>query len=207
MSDTKPQRRWFQYSLRALLVFVTLCAILCSWLAVKLQQAKRERETAEKIENLGTVVYDWQIDVNGAIRANAEPPGPIWLRNLLGEDFFQSVIAVAFVEDPQNMDATLEDLRGFSQLQELSLPGTSVTDAGLKHLKGLNQLRRLDLCSTHVTDSGLTNLKGLSQLQELYLDRTQVTDAGVKKLQQALPNCKIEHGGKRQTDRREVGER
>ena len=31
----KSKLRWFQYSLRSLVVFITLCAILCSWLAVK----------------------------------------------------------------------------------------------------------------------------------------------------------------------------
>jgi hypothetical protein len=41
MEASEPKRRWFQYSLRVLLVFVTLCAILCSWLAVKLRQARR----------------------------------------------------------------------------------------------------------------------------------------------------------------------
>ena len=33
--------------------------------------------------------------------------------------------------------------------------------------------------------------EGLFRLESLYIDKTAVTDAGVKKLQQALPNCKI----------------
>ena len=49
----------------------------------------------------------------------------------------------------------------------------------------------LDLFDAQVTDAGLVHLKGLTQLQELYLVDTKVTDEGVKKLQQALPNCKI----------------
>jgi len=40
MTTPKPTRRWFQYSLRTLLVLVTVCAIPCSWLGVKVQQAK-----------------------------------------------------------------------------------------------------------------------------------------------------------------------
>ncbi|MGD0899850.1 MAG: hypothetical protein ABR915_18615 [Thermoguttaceae bacterium] len=42
------------------------------------------------------------------------------------------------------------------------------------------------------TDAVLEHLKGLAKLQRLYLDGTKVTDEGVKKLQEALPNCKIE---------------
>lgn len=52
MTVPKPKLRWFQYSLRTLLVIVTLCGIPCSWLAVKLQQARREHEVAAAIEKL-----------------------------------------------------------------------------------------------------------------------------------------------------------
>ena len=51
----------------------------------------------------------------------------------------------------------------------------------------------LFLHGTKVSDAGLEHLKGLTQLQQLDLNGTKVTDAGVKKLQQALPNCRIEH--------------
>ncbi len=37
----------------------------------------------------------------------------------------------------------------------------------------------------------LEHLKRLTKLQSLYLQNTKVTDAGVKKLQQALPQCKV----------------
>jgi hypothetical protein len=36
MTDPTPSRRRLQFSLRTLLVFVTLCAIPCSWLAVEM---------------------------------------------------------------------------------------------------------------------------------------------------------------------------
>ena len=118
---------------------------------------------------------------------------------------------------PTVRDATVEDLTGLTQLQWLDLSNTKVSDAGLRHLKGLPQLRYLSLLSTDISDSGLEYLKGLTQLQTLDLRgtnvgdaglqhlegltqlqrldlwATKVTDAGVKKLQQALPNCKIQH--------------
>ena len=69
-----------------------------------------------------------------------QPPGPAWLRKLLGDDLFVNVTKV--------------DLRG-----------SQVSDAGLKHLKGLTQLQELNLNDTKVSDAGLQHLKGLTQLQ------------------------------------------
>jgi hypothetical protein len=51
----------------------------------------------------------------------------------------------------------------------------------------------LYLSDTQVTDTGLEYLKELSNLQDLALAGTQVTDEGITTLQEALPNCKIEH--------------
>lgn len=52
-------KRRFQFGLRTLLSFVTLFAIVCSWFAVKLQQAKRQREAVEALLQLGGYVgYD-----------------------------------------------------------------------------------------------------------------------------------------------------
>ncbi len=97
------------------------------------------------------------------------------------------------VEWTRVTDAGLEHLKALSGLQELDLMGTRVTDAGLQHLKGMTSLRELDLWATKVTDAGLVHLEGLTNLQRLNLWDTQVTDDGVKQLQQALPNCKIQH--------------
>jgi hypothetical protein len=42
----KRKRRWYQFSLRALLVFVLLVSIGMSWLAVRRQRVRRQREDA-----------------------------------------------------------------------------------------------------------------------------------------------------------------
>ncbi len=208
----EPRRRWFQYSLRTLLLVMLLASIGMSWFAAKLQPAREQREAAEAIEKLGgSVTYDWESDVS-----RSEPPGPAWVRNLLGENFFGNVVGVS-LENTHVTDAAIEHVKGFSQLQDLDLMDTPVTDAGLEHLKALTQLRMLSLDETRVTDAGLEHLKGLTQLQNLdlagtlvtnaglehlkrltqlqwlRLDGTRVTDDGVKKLKQVLPTCTIKH--------------
>jgi hypothetical protein len=97
------------------------------------------------------------------------------------------------LNDTKVTNAGLKHLTGMKNLYELRLSRTKVTDAGLADLKEVAEIRDLFLQQTEVTDAGLENLKVLTKLKHLDLTKTKVTEAGVKKLQQALPNCSIEH--------------
>jgi hypothetical protein len=185
----KSKRCWFQYSLRTLLIVVTLCAVSCSWLAVKLRQARRQRETVAAIEKLGgSVRYDEWFGLEGD--QSNRSPGPAWLHDWLGDDFFRTVTVVDFRGNAIGNE-DLAYLKSFPQLQSVLVGSTFVTDEGLVHLRDLPALANLDLGSLNVTDTGLECLKGLTQLKVLDLLNTKVTDKGVKRLQQALPNCRI----------------
>ena len=211
------RRRRFQFGLRSLLVLVVAVAVPCSWLAVELQRAERQRKAVEAIEGLGDcVAYGYTFHpISGRWPLlREELPGPLWLRRLLGDDFFADVVGMSVHESEVNY-AVLEHLRALPRLQEvclcscqvseggmelvgdlaslreLLLDGSNVDDAGLEHIAGLMQLEHLQVADTHVTDCGLKHLTRLAQLEYLDLSGTQVTDEGVKKLQQALPNCTI----------------
>ncbi len=244
--------RWrFQFSIRSLLVLTLAVALPCSWLAVEAKRAKEQYKVLRGLQ----VVYEWQISAPGVLRPNATQPGPHWLRQLLGNDFFQDAFwvkvsndgeieqvkrlsrlqelsangarlddaAMAHIStlvelrdlrltDTNVSDTGLQYLAGLSRLQRLTLKGTRITDAALKHLEGLTRLQELDLSGepggffasmgftnsiptvpSRITDAGLQNLQGLSSLQKLNLRLTKVTEEGVKKLQQALPNCKVDY--------------
>jgi len=155
------------------MVVTLLASVGICWVAVRVQRTR----AVEEIKNSGgTVVYDYQFRKSGNPLPGAGRPRPAWLRNLLGDDF----VGVVFASSAT--DASLEHLKGRTQLQALNLGGTQVTDAGLEHLKGLTQLQALQLYGTKVTDAGLEHLKGLTQLQALDLSGTQVTDAGLEHL-------------------------
>ena len=212
--------RWrFQFSIRSLLVVVVVVAIPCSWMAVEMKKAREQKEVVEAIKKMGGSVYhDWEVNQTNAsppAPAKPQPPGAAWLRSIVGDDFFANVEGMLLYRT-QVTDAGLANLAGLTQLRKLGLDDTKVTGAGLAHLAGLTQLQTLSLGRTEVTDAGLENLQGLTGLQVLSLDDTQitdaglahlrgltalqtlylhdmkVTDAGVKKLQEALPNSKIE---------------
>ncbi len=114
-------------------------------------------------------------------------------------------------------DAGLKHLKELPKLQYLTLRDTQVSDAGLEHLRGMTQLQVIDLSRHGVTQADLGRFRkdlatiealrlpypqdpeahweqlrrDLAKMEALFLRDTQVTEAGVKKLQQALPDCKI----------------
>lgn len=90
------------------MVVVTLCAVLCSWLAVRRQNTRRERAAVEAIERLrGSVDYD----------------------------LFSNVVAVDLGECTRFTDAGLEHLQALNHVQRVYLYKTQVTDAGLNNIE------------------------------------------------------------------------
>lgn len=85
----------------------------------------------------------------------------------------------------------MEVLRALENLETLTLRQTNVGDDAMKALGSMKNLKTLDLGETLLTDKGLENLTGLDSLETLRVYSTKVTAEGVKKLQIALPKCKI----------------
>ena len=182
MTDNpKHRRRWLQFSLRTMLIVVT---VFCIWMAIATKQARDQRQAVEMILEVGgRVKYDHENDQSG-------PPGPEWLRRLIGDEYFFSVTSVDLT-GLDISDDSLAAVKRFTDLGWLHLNNTQITDAGLVHLKGLTNLQTLFLGNTQISDAGLEHLKGLTNIGLLYLRNSRVTEEGVKKIQRALPNCKI----------------
>jgi hypothetical protein len=196
-------RRRFQYGLRSLMLLVVAVAVECSWVSVRMERARKQKEAVEAIRRLGgTTEYSYQ----RAATPDAAPPGPSWLRRFLGDDFFADVAVVSldhtkvtdgglesigalphlqqlYLYDTRITDAGVERIKRLTQLRRLWLGNTQVTDVGLKHLTGLTKLIELSLLRARITDAGLEHLGGLTQLPNLYLDDTPITDAGLKHLE------------------------
>jgi hypothetical protein len=67
--------RWYQFSLRTLLIFVTLFACVCSWFAVKMKEARRQKEAVVALEKLhACIMYDYEFDSSGKFIEGAAPP-------------------------------------------------------------------------------------------------------------------------------------
>ncbi len=156
-----------------------------SWLVVKVQQARKQREVVEAIRALGGfVTYDYAIDQSYGHPVNAQAAGPGWLGSVLGVDLFADVVRVN-LDSTDVTDAQLECLENLPQLRWVNLFNTRITNAGLEHLKRLRHLERLELGGTQVTDAGLEYLAGLPDLQSVYA--TDVTEKGMERLHQTCP--------------------
>lgn len=88
----KPERRWFQFRLRTLLLVITAIGIA---LAIQVNRAARQRRRVAAFLDAGaTVYYGYQFDPSRKLHPRAEPPVPRLVGNLLGDHFFTSVARV-----------------------------------------------------------------------------------------------------------------
>ncbi len=175
----KRKRRWFQFSLRTLMILTAIVALACGWLGSKIEQKRRQREAVATIVKLGDnaqAAYDFQLNGN-----TEGPPGPAWVRGLLGENFFSEVVGAQFegVQDAERADAGLACIGEFRKLETLTLHGTRVSDRGACNLSRLTDLRLLNLEKTGLTDNGAACLRDMTKLEKLDLWMTSIGDAGL----------------------------
>jgi hypothetical protein len=230
-------RQKFQFSLRSLLLLVVVFAVPCSWLATEMEQARKQRAAVEASRGLGwTVAYDYEnyerlstsfFEPASDLLAwpfpeDFQPPGPAWLCQILGEDFFTEpayvgIFTGAYGTDLRHLtvlkglkglalwgkgitDPMLGHVEGMKNLRSLRLCSPDLTDASLRHLEGLEKIESLDLVIP-VTDKGLRYIEELTNLRSLVLVHTEVTDAGLVRLKSLTKLRKLFLANRRITDK------
>jgi hypothetical protein len=192
----KPRLRWYQYSLRTLFIFVTLCAIACSWFATEYRRVQRRHLAFEQVTEYaytyGTGEPEWYnrwlYDLVGDERcARVEflifnSQSDVTDEDMKSVGQFEELLQLSVPSDAVS-DRGLESIEGLTQLEDLGLSSPNISDAGLAHLSGMKQLRHLRLNGCKITDGGVELLKGLSQLETLSLAGTKITDVGLERLQ------------------------
>lgn len=207
-------RRRFQFTLRAAMLFVVLCAIPCSWLATRMHSVRKQHEAYAALRARGWgMLYEYQCDRESGgyhFAVNPSPPGPACLRAVLGEQFFADVMWVRsngnvretelkYLEQlpsclnvelqSDGTDNALAYLRGMKQLDRLDLDGSQVSDKDVAHLEKLQFLRILYLSHTKISDAGLMHLASLP-LDDLDLSETDVGNVGLERLRPLLPRLR-----------------
>lgn len=64
-SNSKPRRRWYQFSLRTLLVGMLVGSVAVGWVASRIQRARANRERAAAVEEATQQVIAWIEKVGG----------------------------------------------------------------------------------------------------------------------------------------------
>jgi hypothetical protein len=97
----RPKRRWFQYSLRSLMLFVLCCAIACSWFATR---AANQREAVRALLGIHGCLVAYDCDycdfadpfISPAAFGDVLPvkSREMWTDGLFGKDFGHRVVEV-----------------------------------------------------------------------------------------------------------------
>jgi hypothetical protein len=183
-STPKLKLRWFQYKLSTLLLLIAVAAI---WLSFWTNRVRTQKQAVDYItRHGGGALYSYQANAG---RTEPTPPGPAWLRNLLGIDYFDHVSQVYFIGDSFT-DADLEYLDNFPDLQFLQINCANITNEGLAHFKYVRGLKQLEIYSDKINDDGLVHLQQLQELTDLKMC-CLVTDAGMEQLVPLKKLCKL----------------
>ena len=138
---------------------MTLFAVACSWFAVKMGQAKRQKESIRTIQQVGgSVWYDYHATAPRTISTAGKPREPEWLLKLLGEDFFHKPVNITLFGTPKDKGWGMA-VNDLPSLKTLLLSGGNISDETLDHLSDLPNLEELHANSSSVSDEGLKNLK------------------------------------------------
>lgn len=195
-----------RFTLRGALVILT---IFCLWLGYLSFNARQQKNAVDRIRRLGgRTTYDWQepVDLGGGVfTAPTGPSIPKWLRSLLGDDHFQTVIGVTI--EQEEVDASVldglphlervrfyrcdvSDLDVFAHLHELkslSLEKNRISD--VSPLGSLKNLYSLDLSDNLIEDCA--PLCELNSLLLLDLQGNNLDQGQIDRLVKALPECNM----------------
>ena len=83
-------------------------------------------------------------------------------------------------------DASLEAIGQMTNLTHLHLDNTAVTDAGIAHLVNLYQLEYLNLYGTSISDVSVEHLRQLKNLKKIFFWETAVTKEAVTSLHKSV---------------------
>ena len=95
------------------------------------------------------------------------------------------------LENAEIGNADLKALPVFPRLRCLDLDGTAISDEALAWVAKQSNLEELWLECTGVTDAGLLHLHSLPRLTYISLAYTEVSPAGVTALRAAVPNIEV----------------
>lgn len=178
----------FRWSLRAMLLFVSIAATACAWLAAARNRALLQDDIIAEVEARDGTVW-------------VERSGPDWLELLGADRFRRHIIGAELGEKWKNLTAEenideettglLTRMRRLSRLRYVSFKIEHLTPAVAEALNDMPQLRMLsvergyatrDAHDSQVADECLTAIGRMRHLEDLMLTRLSISDQGFRSL-------------------------
>lgn len=146
-------------------------------------------------------VFDSRLKLMGA-KVEYNDTGRISTLNCGGSDFCDDDLAhFGCLSDLRELriintvvtDKVFDLLVEAKQLTDLCLDSTDVTDTGIQRLGDFRHLEYISLTGTRLTDRGLEHLAGMPTLKFVNLNATNISPAALVRLYLALPKASIDH--------------
>jgi hypothetical protein len=186
-SPSPPRRRFWRFSLRAILVAMIVLGLVAAWFGRELDRARRQEDVIQKLKAEGmSVGYDFDREKSKSLRFNGPrlPAANSLLRTVLRQDRFGHADRAMWSHKPgTHVDPTLALLPQLPRLTALQLRNIPVTEQSLALIARNQHLAELDLSKTPgLTAAGLAELTNAGELATLSLRGPEVTDETVRGL-------------------------
>ena len=169
--------KWPRFSLRLLLVVVTVLSV---WAGIVSQQWRTQKRAVDHFTTLNCgLLFNSDLKEGEDYSESYAVSIPSLIARRVDPGYLSSVHSVNCTGVAPISDSDLLPMERFDQLTLLDISGHPVTDQALQNLSLLKKLRYLNCSRTKVTGAGFERLV-LDDLCDLYLFGTALDDEGIK---------------------------
>ncbi len=185
ITPTIHKRRWIS-GVGILMLVVAAVAVPVAIVANKVREQRRVIRMVEAEH--GSVSFDYEFVKGKTLMPNRQPAAPKWLRKIFGDEPFRSIQMVRVGFPPRQRalrpisDRCLMELGNVPSLQTLGLYYVSSDDAQSRLLARLTQLTELTVAYSNVSDEGVAALTALQNLESIDLQQAKITKRALESL-------------------------
>ena len=135
MTETKPKRRWFRFSLRGLLIAVAFVALISGiavfWYRAQKAEYERQNEAAEAIKRNGAIAF-WK------------STAPEWLVYFIGPISDRVTgVQTSMVDRDNRLESVIENVSRLPDCEGIVLWADQLTSERLKKLSRIERLKKV----------------------------------------------------------------
>ena len=170
-------RKWTKspgkFSLKSLLIAVSIAAAIAAWASYRIKIAAGNSAAMEAIQRLG-----------GEIQYGNPGPYSRFLNDWFGDEYFSNIDRITFEGNRVTDDALCKMLRThFQSLHEvshISIDNCPITEKSLIELAAIADVETLSLVETNICDEGILSILLFSNLRHLTLENVNSSNRNLQ---------------------------